>query len=331
MPSYPFSPVFHRKPVANLNFVELTSMIDSFIRHIERERRLSPHTVKNYRRDLEQLLLFLGVDGNGFDPAAVSVDDLREWIVSLSERGLKATSINRMISSGNSFYRYLMKQGAVAKNPFLKIGSLKTAGNLPAYIPEGRMNAIVEELSDHGNDVNDFISARDALVVLFLYSTGIRLAELTDINRRDLSADNSSLRVTGKGDKQRVLPVIGLLRRRIAEYLDIIKREKICISGEKALFLNGKGERISRSEVYRIVKEQLSLMGVQGKKSPHVLRHTFATHLLNNGADIREIQELLGHSSLKATQVYTHNSIARLKEVYDTAHPRARNEEHADK
>lgn len=299
-------------------------MIDSFIRYIERERRLSPHTVKNYRRDLEQMLAFLKVDAAAFDPAAVSVDDLREWIVSLSERKLKPASVNRMISAGNSFYRYLMRQGAVAQNPFLKITALKMPANLPAYIPEGRMNAIVKELSEGADSGSDFISVRDSLVVLFLYATGIRLAELTAINRRDLSADHSSLRVTGKGDKQRVLPIVGLLRRRIVEYLDIIKREKICISGEKALFLNGRGERISRSEVYRIVKEQLSLMGVQGKKSPHVLRHTFATHLLNNGADIREIQELLGHTSLKATQVYTHNSIAQLKEVYDTAHPRAK-------
>lgn len=299
-------------------------MIDSFIRYIERERRLSPHTVKNYRRDLEQLVGFLGVDKGVFDAAAVSPDDLREWVISLSERKLKAASINRMISAGNSFYRYLMKQGVVAKNPFMKLTPMKTPSNLPAYIPESRMNAIVGELSEGSEGENDFISSRDALVVLFLYSTGIRLAELTAINCRDLSADYSSLRVTGKGDKQRVLPVVGLLRRKIIEYLDIIKHEKICISGEKALFLNCKGGRISRTEVYRIVKGQLSLMGVQGKKSPHVLRHTFATHLLNNGADMREIQELLGHSSLKATQVYTHNSIAKLKEVYDTAHPRSK-------
>jgi integrase/recombinase XerC len=299
-------------------------MLTSFIRYIESERRLSPHTVKNYRRDLELLLEFLGVEEADFDASAVSADDLREWIISLSERKLKAVSINRMISSGNSFYRYLMKQGIVDKNPFLKITSLKTPANLPAYIPESKMGAMVAEMSEREANENDFISLRNHLVVLFLYSTGIRLAELTAIDRNDFNANYTSLRVTGKGDKQRELPVIALLRRHIIEYLDVIKRENICMFGEKALFLSAKGERISRTEVYRIVKAQLSLMGVQGKKSPHVLRHTFATHLLNNGADMREIQELLGHTSLKATQIYTHNSIAKLKEVYETAHPRAK-------
>lgn len=155
-----------------------------------------------------------------------------------------------------------------------------------------------------------------------LYACGLRLAELIGIDCDDFSDDYRTLRIRGKGDKERIVPVMEFVREKILRYLDLIRRQNICKSGEKALFLTLKGERVSRTAVYRIVQRELGRGGVQGKKSPHVLRHTFATHLLNGGADMREIQELLGHASLQATQVYTHNSIARLREVYAKAHPR---------
>lgn len=154
-----------------------------------------------------------------------------------------------------------------------------------------------------------------------MYATGIRLAELIAIDRTDFGPEFRELHVTGKGDRERMVPVVPELRRRLLEYMAAIKRDDICKSGEKALFLTEQGRRISRTEVYRIVRGKLTALGVQGKRSPHVLRHTFATHLMNGGADLREIQELLGHGSLNATQVYTHNSIAQLKEVYAGAHP----------
>ena len=184
-----------------------------------------------------------------------------------------------------------------------------------------RMAALVGELSAEMEEATDFRSMRDALVVLFLYATGIRLAELIAIDRTDFGPEFRELHVTGKGDRERMVPVVPELRRRF-EYMAAIKRDDICKSGEKALFLTEQGRRISRTEVYRIVRGELTALGVQGKRSPHVLRHTFATHLMNGGADLREIQELLGHGSLNATQVYTHNSIAQLKEVYAGAHPR---------
>ena len=162
---------------------------------------------------------------------------------------------------------------------------------------------------------------RDSVILMF-YACGLRLAELVGIDRDDFSADYASLRVRGKGDKQRMVPILEFVREKILSYLDLIARQNICNSAEKALFLTHKGKRISRSVVYRMVRAELTRAGVQGKKSPHVLRHTFATHLLNGGADMREIQELLGHASLQATQVYTHNSIARLREIYAKAHPR---------
>ena len=184
------------------------------------------------------------------------------------------------------------------------------------------MEGACGELSAEMEEATDFRSMRDALVVLFLYATGIRLAELIAIDRTDFGPEFRELHVTGKGDRERMVPVVPELRRRLFEYMAAIKRDDICKSGEKALFLTEQGRRISRTEVYRIVRGELTALGVQGKRSPHVLRHTFATHLMNGGADLREIQELLGHGSLNATQVYTHNSIAQLKEVYAGAHPR---------
>ena len=189
----------------------------------------------------------------------------------------------------------------------------------PEFVPESRMTTIVSEC---GPDSEDFLTERNSLIILMFYACGLRLAELVGIDRSDFSADYTSLRVRGKGDKQRMVPILEFLREKILHYLGLIERQNICISSEKALFLTHKGKRISRSVVYRMVRAELTRAGVQGKKSPHVLRHTFATHLLNGGADMREIQELLGHASLQATQVYTHNSIARLREIYAKAHPR---------
>lgn len=301
----------------------MASLVDNYISYIEGTRRYSPNTTKNYRRDISMLLEFLGVDETSFEPSLLTPDDIREWIMTLSERGLKPSSINRMLSSCSSFFKYLQHDNIVASNPFHAIKSLKTPKVLPAFIPEAKMEGVVNELEEEmDNGDAEFRQIRDALIILFLYSTGIRLAELVNINRDDFTGGFRELHVTGKGDKERIIPIVPELRSRIKEYIAAIKRSDICIYGEKALFLTYKGKRISRTEVYRIVKRQLTLLGVQGKRSPHVLRHTFATHLMNDGADLREIQELLGHSSLSTTQVYTHNSIARLKEVYDTAHPR---------
>lgn len=298
--------------------------VGSFLRHIETTKRYSPNTVAAYRRDLERLLAFVGADAASFDPARLTTDDVRAWIVSLSEEGLKPASINRMLSAWGAFYKYLLREGAVEADPFRKVSALKKPTTLPVFIPESKMSRLVTELTAEMEEGSDFCSRRDALMVLFLYATGIRLAELIAIDRTDFESGFRELHVRGKGDKERVVPIVPELRVRIRAYVDAIKSENICFSGEKALFLTNKGNRISRSEVYRAIRRQLAQFGVQGKCSPHVLRHTFATHMMNSGADLREIQELLGHASLRATQVYTHNSIAQLKAVYDEAHPHAR-------
>lgn len=295
-------------------------MLTEFIRYLSAERRYSPLTVRNYKHDVGQFLAWLDCDESRFDPRSVTTEQIREWIIFRTEEGkLSAGSMNREVASLRAFFRWLHRTGAVEKDIFRMISTLKTSRRLPAFVPESRMTTIVSEC---GPDSEDFQTERNSLIILMFYACGLRLAELVGIDRSDFSADYTSLRVRGKGDKQRMVPILEFLREKILHYLGLIERQNICISSEKALFLTHKGKRISRSVVYRTVQEELTRAGVQGKKSPHVLRHTFATHLLNGGADMREIQELLGHASLQATQVYTHNSIARLREIYAKAHPR---------
>ena len=295
-------------------------MLTDFIRYLEAERRYSPLTVRNYRHDVEQFLAWLGVDDARFEPQRITTDDIREWILYRTETGrVSAASMNREISSLRALFRWLLRTGAVGRDVVHPIPSLRTSQRLPAFVPESRMSGIVRECE---TESEQFLTERDTLIVLLFYTCGVRLAELAGIDRDDFSADCTSLRVRGKGDKQRIVPVLACVREKILHYLRLIERQNICNSTEKALFLTWKGRRCSHSTIYRIVRRELLQNGVQGKASPHVLRHTFATHLMNGGADLREIQELLGHSSLKATQVYTHNSIARLRETYRKAHPR---------
>lgn len=295
-------------------------MLERFRRYLEAERRYSPLTVRNYLRDVGRFMEWMDAAERPFDPSEVTTDDLRGWIVDRSEKGhLSAASMNREIASLKSFFRWLRATGAVDRDVARPLASLKSSRRLPAFVPESRMNGIV---TDCRTESEEFRTERDSLIVLLFYGCGLRLAELVGLDREDLSADLLSLRVRGKGDKVRVVPVVPVVREKILEYLRLIERQNICISGEKALFLTRKGVRIPRIEVYRVVRRELERGGVQGKKSPHVLRHTFATHLMNGGADLREIQELLGHTSLQATQVYTHNSIAQLRKAYEKAHPR---------
>ena len=295
-------------------------MLADFIRYLEAERRYSPLTVRNYRRDIEQFLAWLGVGDTDSDLRRVTTEDIREWIVFRTDKGgLSAASMNREISSLRALFRWLLRTGAVSRDVTQPIASLKTSRRLPAFVPESRMKDIV---CDCEQDCEDFTRERNALIMLLFYACGLRLAELVGIDREDFAEDYTSLRVRGKGDKERIVPILEFVREKILHYIGLIERQNICISPEKALFLTHKGKRISRTEVYLTVRDELDKAGVQGKKSPHVLRHTFATHLLNSGADMREIQELLGHASLQATQVYTHNSIARLREIYAKAHPR---------
>ena len=316
-------------------------MLNDFLRYLSSERRYSPLTVRNYARDVERFVAWWSEAYEPvFDPTKVERDHLRAWIVWRSEEGcgksstnrhgtIQATSINRELSSLRAFFRFLHRRKCIEKDPTHALPALRTAKRLPAFVPESRMQEILAEGAEPSEsfDEKQIVTLRDELIVLLFYATGLRLAELVAIDVDDFSADMRSLRVVGKGDKERLVPILQPVAEKIETYRALIERQQICKSEEKALFLTCRGVRISRSMVYRVVQKVLQTGGVQGKKSPHVLRHTFATHLMNGGADMREIQELMGHSSLQSTQVYTHNSIARLSEVYARAHPRQRQEE----
>lgn len=295
-------------------------MLSEFIHYLEAERRYSPLTIRNYRRDIERFIAWLDMTESSFDPRQITTDDVRAWIIARSEQGkIGAAAMNREISSLRALFRWLLRTGVVSHDIMKPIRSLKTPKRLPAFVPESRMKGIVRTCEE---ETGSFIEDRNALIIMMLYTCGLRLAELVGIDTDDFSDDFTSLRIRGKGDKERIVPILECVREKILYHLEEIRRQNICVSGEKALFLTLKGKRIPRITVYRIVQRELAQGNVQGKKSPHVLRHTFATHLMNGGADLREIQELLGHASLQATQVYTHNSIAKLREVYTKAHPR---------
>ena len=298
------------------------NLVDGFISYIEAERRYSPLTVRNYRRDIADFLEFIGVDKERFDPNAIARADVEEWIVYLFEkRKLKAQSVNRSVATLRSFWKWMLGHSHANRDIVSVISQAKTPSRLPVFVSESRMEDVVALLRD---DIasEEFERLRDAVIVLLFYTAGLRLAELSNLKIGDISADYRTIRILGKGEKERIVPLIGRMGEILKKYFSQFSSQNICIGQKKALILSKKGEPISVRTIQRIVDRKLKGAGIQGKTSPHTLRHTFATHLLNEGADLREIQELLGHSSLKATQVYTHTNIEKLKEVYSTAHPR---------
>ncbi len=269
----------------------------------------------------------MNIDAASFDPEVIYADDIREWLVSRSEHSsTKSSSINRSLSTLRSFFRWALSKDYIQRDPCATVRSLKIGRKLPTFVSEGRMSEVIEN-HEGDQDGESFEEQRNRLIVLMFYATGIRLSELQSIRWRDFASDMRSLKVCGKGDKERIVPIVTELRGEIEAYKSKISEAKIWKDGVNSLFLSRRGEALSTSMIYKIVRKELGEANVQGRKSPHVLRHTFATHLLNAGADMRDIQELLGHSSLRATQIYTHNSISHLQSIYQTAHPRARGEE----
>ena len=303
-----------------------TEIVERFLLHITSERRYSPLTVRNYRRDIDVFVEW-GEQYSGKDNfllQEVQTEDIREWIMYLAEsRNLRPSSVNRTVASLRSMYRYLRREEIVERDLFAAISSLRTPQRLPKFVPEGDMVEVVESVLRHLQE-GEWRDRRDALMVLIFYSCGIRLAELAGICDEDFENDYSTLRVRGKGDKERLVPLVERVREEVRQFVVQKFPPNICTSREKALFLSKQATRISRSDVQRSVARLLRECGVKGKCSPHVLRHTFATHLLNDGADMREIQELMGHASLSSTQVYTHNNIAQLQRIYFSAHPRSK-------
>lgn len=289
-------------------------MIEAFLQYLEAVRRYSPLTVAAYRRDIEAFAAWYGGSLE-----RVQSEDLRDWIMYRTVRKHAPASVNRSLAALGAFFRYLRREGVVPRDVFGPIRSLKVPKRLPAFVPSKQMRAIVEDTAEEASETA--LPPRDALILLLFYTCGLRLAELVGLNRADVAGD--TLRVRGKGDKERLIPLLPAVRVKIEEHLS---RQNICISDSKALFLSSYGERISRTAVYRVVRAELQRVQVRGKSSPHVLRHTFATELLNHGADMRAIQELMGHASLASTQIYTHNSIDALKKTYAAAHPHSQND-----
>lgn len=300
------------------------TVVTKFIEWLEAERRYSPLTVRNYRRDVADFLSWLKVSEEEFDPSVITREDVVDWtIYLLKERGLKPTSVNRATASLRTLWRWMKSKGWVEKDIFGTVKQFKTPKRLPVFVADSRMMDVVNGLkADIESD--DFVRLRDAVIVLLIYTSGLRLAEVVGANAQDVASDYSSIRVMGKGRKERIQPLLQGMGEILKKYFSQISSQNICTGQKFPLILSQKGERISQRTVERIVNRVLKSSGVLGKTSPHVLRHTFATHLLNRGADLREIQELLGHSSLKATQVYTHTDIERLKEVVSFAHPHSR-------
>ncbi|MBO5901245.1 MAG: tyrosine-type recombinase/integrase [Alistipes sp.] len=300
------------------------NLIDRFLTWLEAERRYSPLTVRNYQRDIDDFLGWMSLTRDSFVPDMIKREHVEEWIIYLGDkRKLKATSVNRTVASLRTLWRWLLHHGHVKRDVVSMIRSTKTPRRLPVFVPDSRMAEVVEGIKEDLAS-GDYVRVRDAVVVVLFYTSGMRLAELHALNVGDISADFSHIRVLGKGNKERIVPLIAPVQEILKKYCGQKSSQNICIDQKKALILSEKEERLSQRTLQRIVDRVLKASGVQGKTSPHVLRHTFATHLLNMGADLRDIQELLGHSSLKATQVYTHNDVERLKAVYSEAHPRER-------
>ena len=300
-------------------------MIEAFVTYIQTEKRYSALTVRNYRHDIESFTAWCASNADipleNFDPTKVTAEDIREWIVYRMEHDeVSASSMNRELSSLRSFYRYLRRQGAVTQDIFSRITTLRTPKKLPSFVPETRMQNLLDDIREE-SDSGDFAEQRNALIISLFYSCGLRLAELQGIHFGDFSADGATLLVRGKGDKHSMIPVLPELAERVEAYKTTLETMGFATSADANVIVSQQGKSLSRSAIQKVVKEKLEGANVQGKKSPHILRHTFATHLINKEADMRDIQELMGHSSLKTTQCYTHNSIAQLQEIYKRAHP----------
>ena len=296
-------------------------LTDSFLDYLRYERNYSEKTVLAYGEDISQLREFAREfaqeEIGDFNPAEVTPELIREWIVSLMDKGYASTSVNRKLSSLRSFYKFLLKKKVVLVDPLRKITGPKNKKPLPSFLKENEMNRLLDD-TDFGEG---FEGCRDHLIIEMFYATGIRLSELIGLDDKDVDFSASLLKVTGKRNKQRLIPFGDELKEGMLEYVNV-RNEQVLESGG-AFFVRNNGERLYKNLVYNLVKRNLSKVVTLKKRSPHVLRHTFATTMLNNEAELGAVKELLGHSSLATTEIYTHTTFEELKKVYKQAHPRA--------
>lgn len=292
--------------------------LQSFLEYIKYEKRFSDHTQLAYQTDLNQFFKFTNKIYGINTLENVKHIHVRAWVVLLMQDGIAVKSVNRKLSCLKSFFKYTLKRGFINKNPMAKIVSPKQGKRLPVFVDEKAM----KDLFDRLGEATEYEGFRDRIIIELLYVTGIRRAELIGLKKSDLDLDQGHLKVMGKGKKQRLVPLSRSMSDHLFEYLKVL--DQTFDFETPFLFLTGKGKKMYPKLVYLIVKNNLSLVTSIEQKSPHVLRHSFATHLSNNGAELNAIKELLGHSNLSATQIYTHNTIDRLKEIYQNAHPKAK-------
>ena len=293
-------------------------MVDSFLKYLQFEKRVSQHTVLAYQNDLHQFSTFLSNTFNEQSPEKADYGMIRSWIVQLSESDIEPKSINRKIATLRSYYKHLLRQEVITVTPMTKIRVLKTKKKLPSFVKESDMinmldNVVFEDTLD---------GWRERLILELFYGTGIRLSELIHLKESQIDLLNRTIKVLGKRNKERVIPFSGSIVSILEGYLRIRNKE-VSMKGHGFLFVTDSGECCYPMMIYRIVKKHLDEHTSTDKRSPHVLRHTYATHLLNKGAEINAVKDLLGHSSLAATQVYTHNTLDKLKKVFEQAHPKA--------
>jgi len=291
-------------------------VVGSFVGYIKNEKRYSAHTVNAYIRDINQFCNFLNISFNDIDPLKANYRHVRSWVVSLMDEKIQPRSVNRKLSSLNSFYKYLLREKLINFNPTDKVIPPKSKKRLPTFVEEKSMVELFKNI-DFGEG---YIGSRDSLILSLFYMTGIRLSELISLKINDVDFHENTIKVLGKRNKERIIPFGIQLHKEMQAFIELRKEIE---TKEISFFLTLKGERLYPRLVQRIVVYYLGIVATNEKRSPHVLRHTFATHLLNNGADLNAIKELLGHSNLAATQVYTHNSFEKLRTIYKKAHPRA--------
>lgn len=291
--------------------------IQPFLDYLKFEKRYSRHTLLAYQNDLLSFFDYLAVTYGEGALADISHIYVRSWLASLKDDELKSRSINRKISSLKSFFRFQIKMGLMQKSPMLKVTAPKNEKRLPQFVADKDISTLFE----HVEFPDNWQGHSERLLMLVFYHTGMRLSELIQLKKKEVSFATRSIKVLGKGNKERILPVNSIVLDAIKEYNK--KREEQGFAENEILILDAKGKPFGPRKVYSVVKKYLSFVTTIDKRSPHVLRHSFATHLTNNGADLNAVKELLGHSSLAATQVYTHNTIEKLKNVYRKAHPKA--------
>ena len=295
-------------------------MIDAFLEYLSLEKKYSLHTVTAYKNDLRSFKDFLVSEYDQENFLEVHYPQIRNWIVVLVGENISNRTINRKISSLKSLYKFLQKTSQIEVNPLSQHKSLKTEKRVQVPFTTKEINAVICQIEVG----DDFISTRDKLIVELFYSTGIRRAELINIKSRDISFSDSTIKVLGKRNKERYVPLLTSVVETLEKYLELKKDFSI---GLEELLITKKGNKIYETLVYRIINSYFSSVSSKEKKSPHILRHSFATHLLNQGANLNSVKELLGHSSLAATQVYVQNSLDAIKKVYNQAHPRSTKKE----